>query len=141
MPENKYGKYIITEMKPKNEAPWIPVFKPEEMTTVLFLDNSVLKGACYVETAWFWPPMVARKELGDMHAHNYNEVLGFFGTDPEHPHDLQGEFEVTLEDEIHSVTKSCLLFIPKGLRHGSIGFTKLNAPVFHFACGTGGDYY
>ena len=56
MSETKYGKYIITELKPKIEAPWAPVFTPEELIPMLFLDNSVVEGAFYVESAWTLPP-------------------------------------------------------------------------------------
>ena len=56
MSETKYGKYIITELKPKAVAPWDPVVKPDEIIRMLFLDNSVIKDAFYVETNWTMPP-------------------------------------------------------------------------------------
>lgn len=141
MSVTKYGKYVITELKPKNEAPWTPVFKPEELTPVLFLDSSVLEGAFYVETAWLWPPFAENQAHGDAHKHDYDEVLAFFGTDPRNSQELHAEIEVPLEDEIHYVTRSVILFIPKGLTHGPIKFKRMDKPLFHFACGTGKLYY
>jgi hypothetical protein len=140
MSETKYGKYIITELKPKVKAPWIPVFTPEELIPVLFMDNSVVEGAFYVESAWTMPPF-AEKTHGETHAHDYDEVLGFFGSDTENPHDLNAEAEVRLGDEVHTVTKSCLIFVPKGLPHGPIDFKRIDRPIFHFSCGMSKKYF
>ncbi len=146
MSETKYGKYIITELKPKiNDAPWTKVMNPEEITRVLFLDNEVIKGAFYTEVAWFWPRSqadLAKDEPDvDPHKHDHDEVLAVFGTNLEDPHDLCGDLEVYLDGEKHLINKSCLIFIPKGLMHGPIRFTRIERPVFHFAVHTGKMYY
>jgi hypothetical protein len=140
MAESKYGKYIITELKPKVKPAWAPVVTAEEVTRLLFLDSSVIKGAFYVESNWTLPPF-AEKVHGTAHQHDYDEVLAFFGGNPEDPHNLYAEAEVHLGDEVHTVTKSCLIFIPKGLKHGPIVFKRIDRPIFHFACGTGSVYF
>jgi hypothetical protein len=140
MSETKYGKYIITELKPKTKAPWAPVFKPEELISILFLDSSVVKGAFYVESAWMLPPF-ANETHGEAHKHNFDEVLAFIGSNPENPHDLYAEAEVPLGDEVHTVTKSCLIFVPKGIQHGPINFKRIDRPIFHFSCGTSKKYF
>jgi hypothetical protein len=137
--ETKYGKCIITEIKPKIEAPWAPKFKPDELIPMLHLNSSVVKGAFYVETAWTLPPF-AREPHGKTHKHPYDEVIAFFGSDTEHPFDLNAEAEVRLGDEVHTVTKSCLIFVPKGVPHGPIIFKRIDRPVFHFTCGTSKTY-
>ena len=137
--EAKYDKYFITEQKPKEAIPWEPVFNKDELQQVLYLDNTVLKEAFYVETAWFFPGLVNRDESSDTikpHSHDYNEVQAVFGMDPEHPYDLGGELEFWMGDEKHIVTKSCLIFIPKGTRHGPIYWRRIDRPIFHFVCGT-----
>ena len=48
------------------------------------------------------------------HAHDYDETLGFFGTDPADLYDLGGEIEFWIEDEKFMLTRSCLIFIPQG---------------------------
>jgi hypothetical protein len=141
MPRTKYSKYIITDLKPKVEAPWIPVFKPQEITTVLFLDSKVIKGAFYVETAWFWPPLAENGTRGQPHQHDYNEVLAFFGSNPKNPNDLGGLLEFQMNGENHIISKSCLIFVPKGVQHGPPIFSKITFPIFHFACGTGKEYF
>ena len=140
MPETKYGKYIITERKQKVEAPWTPKFKPDEIVPTLFLDSSIIKGAFYVESAWTLPGF-AKESHGEEHSHDYDEVLAFFGSNPEKPFDLYAEAEVHIGGEVHTVTKSCLIFVPKGVKHGPIDFKRIDRPIFHFSCGTGKIYF
>jgi len=139
--ETKYGKYLITELKQKEGGPWEPAYRGDELQEVLYLDDNVLKGAFYVDTAWFFPAMVIQDDATDTikpHAHDYDEVQAVFGTDPENPHDLGGELEFWIDGEKHIITKSCLIFLPKGLRHGPIYWRRMDRPVFHFVCGTTG---
>ena len=142
MSETKYGKYILTEFRGKVDAPWSTGQKPEDTKKLLYMDNNVIEGAFYAEAAWFLPPRVDRPE-GDAtpHIHDFDEVLAVFGSDLENPQDLCGELEIWLGDEKHIITKSCMVFIPKGLQHGPIRWNRMDRPVFHFAVGTGKDYY
>ena len=140
MTASQYGQYIITEVVPKAEADWTPIFKPEEYTQMPFVDNRVIKGAFYVETAWFWPPLADSGNQGQTHQHDFGEVLAFFGSDPQNPHDLGGELEFQINGENHVIKRSCLIFIPRRVPHGPPVFTKIQRPIFHFACGTGTEY-
>jgi hypothetical protein len=140
MSETKYGKYIITELKPKADAPWTPKFKPDELIPLLYLDNNVIKGAFYVESGWTMPPF-AKETHGETHSHDYNEVLAFFGSNPKDPNNLNAELEVHMGDEVHKVTKSCLIFVPKNIPHGPFNFKRIDRPIFHFSCGTSTKYF
>jgi hypothetical protein len=140
MAESKYGKYIITELKPKIEAPWTPKFTPEEIIPLLFLDGSVIKNAFYVECNWTLPAF-AKESHGESHHHDYDEVLAFFGSDTKDPNNLNALVEIHLGDEVHTVTKSCLIFIPKNVPHGPMVFKRIDKPIFHFACGTSKKYF
>jgi hypothetical protein len=134
MAETKYGKYIVTDLKKKFSSPYENTLRPEDQTEVLLLDDDVVKGAFVVDTVWFWPERVTRTESDvKPHKHNYDEVLAIFGTNPKDPHDLGGELELWLGDEKHIITKSALIFLPKGLQHGPVRFTKMDRPIFHFA--------
>jgi hypothetical protein len=139
MSKTKYGKNIIMEWKPPKTAPWEPKFTPEELIPLLRLDSGVVKGAFFVGSNWTLPAF-AKESHGEPHKHNYDEVLAFFGSDPENPHDLYAEAEVHLGDEVHTVTKSCLIFVPKGILHGPIDFKRIDRPIFHFACGISKKY-
>lgn len=150
MAESKYGKYIVTELKPNIiEAPWSPVINPERAMRIMFLDNEVVEGAFYVECVWIWPwegPVRPGDEPGKRrgpkaHKHDYDEVIAFMGTNPDDPHDLCAEVELWLGDEKHVITKSCMVFIPKGLQHCPLHFTRVDRPVFHFTSGPGKMYF
>jgi hypothetical protein len=76
----------------------------------------------------------------DSHAHEYDETLGFFGTDFKDPYDLGGEIEIWIEDEKFLLTRSSLIFIPKGTYHCPLVIHKVDRPIFHFSTGPGGAY-
>jgi hypothetical protein len=146
---SKYGKYIVTELKSSiDEASWT---NPEAVRTaskgpggrVLFLDNDVVPGAFYVETVWS-PPVGIIKEprsVAEPHRHDYDEVLAMFGTDLNHPYELYGEVEFWLGDEKHVLTKTCIIFIPKGLMHCPLIFKRIDKPIFNFTTHHGKMYH
>ena len=142
MAETKYGKYIVTEMKPNLKLPSFSV-QPEESsagraTRVLYLDNEVMKGAFYVSCSWFWRgnDWVST----EAHTHDFDEVITFFGTNPEDPWDLCGEIELWLGDEKHMLTKTCIVFVPKGLKHCPLIIRRADRPIFHFTAGPSNLY-
>jgi hypothetical protein len=140
MAESKYGKYIITEYKKKTDAPWEPKNTLAEKIPLLYLDNNVITGAFYIDSNWTLQPF-ANRSHGEAHTHDYDEVLAFFGSDPKNPHDLGAVAEVHLGDEVHTVTQSCLIFLPKGLKHGPIDFKRIDRPIVHFSCGKTVKYF
>jgi hypothetical protein len=143
MAESKYGKYIITELKQgaRAEVHQQGPNAGKDHTQVLYLDDEVIKGAFYVESVWMWPgqfyPATAEPES---HAHDFDEVITFFGTNPDDPNDLCGEIEFWLEDEKHILTKSCMIFVPGGMKHCPLIIRRVDRPIFHFATGHGGYY-
>jgi hypothetical protein len=140
MDKTKYGKYIITE--PKSEkfyADYEPKYNPGQFLEILTLDDEVVKGAFNVTTNWFFPirDLTGSGDGTDTgqvkpHEHDFDEVLAMFGSNPENSHDLGAECEFWLGNEKHTITKSCIIFIPRGLRHGPIGFTRIDRPVIQF---------
>ena len=107
----------------------------------MYLDSEYVKGAFYVECVWFWPTDKEDKGSPEPHTHDYDEVLAFFGTNPEDFYDLGAEVELTLGGEKHTITRSCIVFIPKGLEHGPLNFIQVNRPVFHFTSGPSRMYF
>ena len=65
-----------------------------------------------------------------------------FGNHPESKNvfDLGGEIEFWLEDEKYLLTRSCLIFVPAGMKHCPIKFIRIDRPIFHFLMVTGGQY-
>jgi hypothetical protein len=152
MAESRYGKYIVTELK-RNivEAPWSPPASEAgkgRSGRILFLDSELVPGAFYVECVWIIPPQGKSPETEDRprgaavkpHTHDYDEVIGFFGTNQDDIHDLGGEVELWLGDEKHTITKSCMVFIPAGLQHCPLSYLKVDRPIFHFTAGPGKMY-
>ena len=109
----------------------------DRSTRVAYLDDEVLKGAFYVEANW----LIQASDTGtEAHDHDFDEVIGFFGSNPEDPYDLCGEVEFWLGDEKHHLTKSCVIFVPKGLKHCPMIFKRVDRPILNFATGPGKMY-
>lgn len=150
MTESKYAKYIITELKrDSRDAALPPGVDPEKVSNtpshrkILSLDDVVLKGAFYTETVWMWPggsDVYPETAEANSHAHEYDEVIGFFGTDFVNPYELHGEIEFWIEDEKFMLTRSCLIFIPAGVYHCPLVIHRVDRPIFHFSSGPGSTY-
>ena len=137
MDKSKYGKYIVTDVsKFKVEIP----LPPSKATSgaFMFINDDVVKGSFFVRTFWFYG--VPEGERLKPHTHDYDEVVAFFGTNMNDPHDLGGEIEFWIGGEKHIITKSSLTFIPKGLEHGPLHIKRVDSPIFHFTTGTAGKY-
>jgi hypothetical protein len=141
MAKGKYDKYIITQAKPPGFIPdfFGPPAKHVEARDMVYLDNTVIKDGFYVEAVWFTK---GSEEIAVYpHTHDYDEVLTFFGSNMADPDDLGGEIEEWIGDEKHVLKKSCLVFIPKGLKHGPLIIRRVDRPIFHLATGNTGFYH
>ena len=74
------------------------------------------------------------------HVHDTDEIIGFFGSNPDDPYDLGGEVEIWLEDDKHMLTRSCMIFVPAGMKHCPLTVTRVDRPIFHFTTVTGHEY-
>lgn len=133
MSERKYEKYIIDSLKVPEQV----AQKDEEhgyskrATRVLWLEDEIMKGASSIICSWYWKPTV---EGGTpAHTHDFDEILGFIGNDPENHRDLGGEVEIWLEDEKYILDKSCFVFAPRGLRHCPLKVLKVDRPFLFLA--------
>ncbi len=138
-------KYIVTELKQKIvEAPWTPQFSDNEGRRLISLDSDVIKGAFYMETAWFlpgkWPE--SKGEVGTVkaHSHDYDEVVAYVGTNPDDPYELGGEIELWIDGKQNIIDKSFIAFIPAGIEHCPLTIRRIDRPIFHFTSGTGRSY-
>jgi hypothetical protein len=142
MAEKKYAKNIITTTKPNLAVPLFrgktDLTKVDWSTQFLYLDDEVLKGSNYVECIWLWKPDTGAG--AEPHVHDFNEVVGFCGTNFDDPTDLGGEIEFWIDDEQFILTKSCIIFVPKGVKHAPLRILRVDRPIFHFGMGTGSMY-
>jgi hypothetical protein len=131
----KYKKYILTDLRLPGKIQEKEATYNRWAKHLLWLDHHVIEGAPFVNTAWYFNP-----EPEDIlatiapHTHPFDEVVGFFGSDPQNPYDLGGEIVFRLEDERYILKNSCLIFIPKGLRHSG-EIIKVGTPIFHVSLG------
>ena len=108
----------------------------------------MVPGAFYVETVWVTPHEKRSMETvfpgGDpveAHSHDFDELIGFFGTDPADSYNLGGEVELWLDDEKHEIDRSCIVYVPAGLKHCPLRFHRVDRPIFYFTAGPGGMYF
>jgi hypothetical protein len=107
------------------------------LTRLLWLDSEVLKGAFYMDFVWYHQP--ADTGPGP-HTHDFDEVLGFLGANPQNPRDLGGEMELWLDNEKYIIKNTCLVFVPRGLKHCPMIARKVTVPFMHFSAGNGSEY-
>lgn len=147
MTESKHSKYVLTDLRHDSRDAALPpgidpavVTNTKSHTKVLSLDDTVLKGSFYTEAVWIWPgstDIYPETAEPNAHAHDYDETIAFFGTDFKNPNDLCGEIEFWMEDDKFMLTRSCLIFVPKGMYHCPLVIHKVEKPIFHFATGPG----
>jgi hypothetical protein len=160
----QYDKYICTKLFKRD---MLPGATPEErdkiaaegkrisMEHVLWLDDDVIPGGYYGESTWIWPRsypnQITREELLKRtanpkpmfpHAHDFPELLSWWGTDPNHTEDTTTMGMLMDEEEIY-LDRSWLAYIPAGMRHMPThpsGGRVTTKPVVHWTSGPGGVY-
>jgi len=131
MAELKYKKYILTDLILPEDVKARAAEYNKRATRILWLEDFIVKGAPSIICSWYWK--ATETEGTPSHTHDFDEVIGFFGSDPQNPHDLCGEVEFWLEDEKYILTKSCLIFAPRGLRHCPLRVIRVDRPIFFLA--------
>ncbi|MBN1831657.1 MAG: hypothetical protein JW896_06045 [Deltaproteobacteria bacterium] len=159
--------YIITEMKKNVVLAWgapdtpLEEYIPGEnrsMEHVLYIDGEVGPGTLYSESLWLFPPNMvspqAAKKAAEMmkkikpgakigpqpHIHPFDELFTFFGSNFDDPSDLGGEMEFWLEDQPVTFSKSCIVYIPAGMKHSPFNMKRMERPLFHFSMGFTSSY-
>ena len=144
---------LITSVRENIELPPIRTDKPGEKAKagkkqlaqhVVWLDEKVIPGShLYSEAIWYSPGAADKVKGGEVglveHSHPFEEVLAFFGGDVKNPRDLGAELEINLDGEKHVVKKTCLVFVPAGMKH-SVSFQKITGRVFHFSIGASNEF-
>ena len=159
-----YDRYICTTLHKRH---MLPGPTPEErdklaaegkrirMEHVLWIDDEVIPGSYYGESTWIWPEsypnQVSSEELARRtanprpmfpHAHNFPELLSWWGTDPDHPEDTTTMGMIIGDEEI-PLDRSWVAYIPAGVLHMPTrppGGRVTQKPVCHWTSGPGGVY-
>jgi hypothetical protein len=154
----RYDKYICTELRKRERLPGptpaerdklAAAGKRISMEHVLWIDQDIIPGAYYGESTWIWPASYANqiswaeimKNQAPMfpHAHDFPELLSWWGTDPDHPEDTTS-MGFLMEDEEIPLDRSWIGYIPAGMLHmptrGGAGKVS-RRPVCHWTSGPG----
>jgi hypothetical protein len=102
-------------------------------------DESVQKGFFFVDCLWAWSGS-AKEPTGESHVHDFPHLIGFIGGYPEDPQDLGGEISIWLDGNKETITRNHLIFVPAGVVHGPILFSKITRPVFFITIAMTGKY-
>ena len=138
----KYKKYIVDQYRASEQEKIRDTARPdriERLARIVKLDSDIIPGSFHIGFVWALGASTQKEELG-AHVHDYNEVLGWIGTDWKNPHDLGGEVEFWIEDEKYILKNSCIIFIPKGVKHGPLKDLKVDRPFIHFGAITKKNY-
>jgi mannose-6-phosphate isomerase-like protein (cupin superfamily) len=147
MPERKYAKYIMTDPKPPPPEMAAEMAKMKEAQIksgnyvdamhLLSIDSALVLGGFYTDVVWFFKQHGTGGVNSEIpHAHDFDEIWIFIGTVPGKPRELGGELDFWLDDEEYIVDKSCMVYIPKGLKHGPCGTRKIESPIMFVTIGT-----
>ena len=138
VPESKYSKYVVTELKEPEERKRIAPAYNRYAKRILWMDEDVVPGAFNMNASWY---LKAAMTIDDVpHTHDSDEIIGFFSNDASRPYDLGGEIEIWLEDEKQIITRSCMIFVPAGMVHCPLILRRVDRPIFHFTAVLAGRY-
>ena len=124
MTQDKYGKYISLEpyRKPSNEA---MVVQP-----LVHLRGNIHGGGSdiTISRSWITQPFTM---IQKSHVHDRAQFLMFAGGNPLSVKEFGAEIELFLgeEGEKHVITTPAVVYIPAGLWHGPLVYTRVDKPI------------
>jgi len=125
-----YDKVIFTPLKQPQDL------DPTTILRTAWLDQNVFPNAPYFELLW-----TSRNSEGPPeHCHDFDEYLGYIGSDPNNPLDLGCDFEIHVGGEVIKTDKSCIIFIPAGVKHCPYYIRNMMRPIIGFTGSCSVDY-
>ena len=144
MPELKFEKNFVTEdLMPPLPSHVINLIQNQQKEgkdidrTMMFgINDSIAKGSFFSGCEWIWGLKDGKPfSIENQHHHEFDEIIGLIGSKKENPRELNGKVEFWMEDEQYLITKSSLIFIPKGVRHCPLTFRQVDSPIFLYEAG------
>ena len=130
----RYGKFFVQELKepPGMGSPEFRELYKQFAKRILWMDSEVCEGAFQMNTAWYFAP-APRDPIFAEHVHDYDELIGFYGSNPDDMYDLGGVIEFSINGEAHRLTRSTMIWCPAGAPHNPIRILEVSRPIFHFS--------
>ena len=137
----EYGKFIIQELQEPRDMMDSEFRKIYEKFAkrILWMDDGVCPGSFQMNTAWY-NAVPERDPIFNVHVHSYSELIGFYGSNPDNPYELNGVIEFTIAGEAHRLTRSSLIFIPGDIPHNPMRILEVSLPIFHFSVVMNSEY-
>jgi hypothetical protein len=137
----EYAKNFVQELQePANMG--TPEFRElyqKFAKRILWMDGNVCPGAFQMNTAWYFA-VPERDPIFTVHSHDYDELIGFYGSNPDDPYDLGGVIEFSVNGEAHRLTRSTMIWLPSGAEHNPMRILEVARPIFHFSIVTSTTY-
>ena len=131
MNEKNFDRFII------NAGQTPPPGKHKQGTTpgteMFYIHDGIIPGAFMICGTWLTGLPENKPELMHQHYHEEDEYIGMVGGNPQNPFELGAEIDFWFEDVKYTITRSCVLFIPKKMVHAPIVYRKVSAPFFIFS--------
>lgn len=101
-------------------------------------DRLDLPGVPYFSIVWYYSP--GQHEEIETHTHDFDEIVGFMGSNPDDPWNLNGKIRMYLDGEWVEITKSCVMFIPAGVEHCPYIIEEVERSILHWSAAAAEDY-
>jgi len=149
MSQSLYSRYVVDkDMMPPLPREYVQKMEDQrregkiiDQTLMLGIQDSILKGAFFCGCEWLWGlPGNQPVSIELEHKHDFDEIIGFVGSNRNYPRELGGEIEFHMEGEVLTLTHSCYVFVPSGTIHCPGVFKRIDTPIFMFEAGNNTVY-
>lgn len=97
---------------------------------IIYMDDRIVPGSFYVEAVWV---VGSVPKVHPVHYHDHDEIVGFVGSNMDDLTDLGAEIDFVINGKKTTITKTCFIHVPAGVKHGGLHFRKIDRPVFQIA--------
>ena len=111
-----------TASKPTDDA--------DPIKRIIYMDDRIVPGSFYVEAVWV---VGSVPKVHPVHYHDRDEIVGFVSSNMNDLNDLGAEIDFVVDGEKMTITKTCFIHVPAGVKHGGLHFRKIDRPVFQIA--------
>jgi len=121
---SKYERYLVRKpIYERNRG-----IKNRQSPTMTYMSSVLVKEAnYYLDFGWIYGIPEPNPNVPE-HRHETDEIILYFGGDPDNPEELGGEIEFFVGGQSLIFSTSSALYIPRGIRHGPVVWKKFKKP-------------